>query len=391
MIKAITSILFAAAMVICPPVCADQAEEEELARQEAFRAGMQDIVESLNGGSTDRFIAAIDQQDFVERIFGLRLIDQRVKKSFRESMENQFDGMVASTFADSKDNMKATLLGVESRGNRGRAVVRFDLPDFQFSYHEYELLLDDGNNLVVVDWTDFLRGERFTDGVGMSLIVASPSKPAIRKLLDYQNVKEADLFQFTELMKAARDRQAKRYIEIINGLDERLARQRVVVLTSVQLMKQVRSRRMLRTALTYMAKYHPQDPLFSLMLLDFYFPTRQYEAAFQALQRLYDRLDVDDAAMEARLSAASLVMGKGEDADTHAEQAINLEPGLELGWWSALRARAALADYPRSIEALSELANRFGHKLDREALGGDPGLKGLLASDEFDSWLAASQ
>ncbi|MDH3533176.1 MAG: hypothetical protein OEO82_09620, partial [Gammaproteobacteria bacterium] len=302
MMKAFTSMLLVAVMAIGQPLLADQAEDEELARQEAFRAGMQDIVDGLNAGSPDRFIASIDQEDFVERIFGLRLIDQRVKKSFRESMQNQFDSMVASTFADAKDTMRATLLGVESRGNRGRAVVRFDLPDFQFNYHEYDLMLDDENNLVVVDWIDFLRGERFTDGVGMTLIMASPGKPAIRKLLDYQNVKEADLFQFTELMKAARDRQAERYIEIINGLEERLARQRVVVLTSVQLMQQIRSRRMLRTALTYMAKFHPEDPLFTLMLLDYYFPTRRYEEAMQALQRLYARLDVDDAAMEARLS-----------------------------------------------------------------------------------------
>lgn len=389
--KAFTSMLLVAVMAIGQPLLADQAEDEELARQEAFRAGMQDIVDGLNAGSPDRFIASIDQEDFVERIFGLRLIDQRVKKSFRESMQNQFDSMVASTFADAKDTMRATLLGVESRGNRGRAVVRFDLPDFQFNYHEYDLMLDDENNLVVVDWIDFLRGERFTDGVGMTLIMASPGKPAIRKLLDYQNVKEADLFQFTELMKAARDRQAERYIEIINGLEERLARQRVVVLTSVQLMQQIRSRRMLRTALTYMAKFHPEDPLFTLMLLDYYFPTRRYEEAMQALQRLYARLDVDDAAMEARLSAAALVMGNGEAAAAYADKALDLEPGLELAWWSALRARAALPDYPRSVEALAELENRFGHALDREALGRDPGLKGLLQSDEYSGWLAARE
>ena len=384
-------ILLTAFIALAMPAHADEAEQAELARQEAFRAGMQDIVDGLNGGSPDRFIAAIDQDDFVERIFGLRLIDQKVKKSFRDSMKNSFDAMVAATFADSKDTMKATLLGVESRGDRGRAVVRFDLPNFQFSYHEYDLRLDDSNNLVVVDWIDFLQGEKYSDGMGTTLVMAAPSKPAVRKLIDFKNVREADLFQFTELLKAARDRQVERYIEIINGLDERLARQKVIVLTSVQLTKQIRSRRLQRTALTFMAKYHPQEPLFSLMLLDYYFPTRQYEDALASLLRLYDRLDVEDAAMEARLSAATLVMGNTQDAEAHAEKALSLDPGLELAWWSALRARAALADFPRAVEALTRLENEFGYELEPDALDKDPGLKELLASEAYSGWLASRQ
>jgi tetratricopeptide (TPR) repeat protein len=387
--KTLTLSILALAASLSAPTLADQAEDDERARQQVFLSGMEEIVADLNSGSTDRFIAAINRDEFVGRIFGLRLIDQRVKKSFRESMETQFSGMVSSTFGASKDNMRATLLGVESRGNRGRAVVRFDLPDFQFGYHEYELLLDADNNLVVVDWVDFLQGERFTDGVGMSLIMASPSKPAVRKLIDFQNVKESDLFQFTELMKAARDRKAERYIEIINGLDERLARQRVVVLTSVQLTKQIRNRRMMRSALMEMARFYPEEPLYSLMLLDYYFPARRYDDALQALQRLSSRLDFDDSAMAARLSAAALVMGNPQDADAHADRSLGLEPGLELAWWSALRARAALADFSRAVEALQVLESEFGYELKPEALNRDPGLADLLASEEYQQWLAA--
>ena len=140
-----------------------------------------------------------------------------------------------------------------------------------------------------------------------------------------------------------------------------------------------------------MAQYHPEEPLFSLMLLDFYFPTRRYEEALQALLRLYDRLDVQDAAMEARLSAATLVMGNSQDADAHAQKALSIEPGLELAWWSALRARAALADFPRAVEALTRLEDDFGYELKPDALNRDPGLSDLLASDEYTGWLASRE
>ncbi|NCF52833.1 hypothetical protein GWP57_14610 [Gammaproteobacteria bacterium] len=390
-IKVSKNLLITAFLLCATPAFAQTAEEQELARQALFQAGMEDIVNELNSGSADRFIASIDQADFVDRIFGLRLIDQRVKRQFRENLEFSFDGMIQSAFPGGMEGLRATLLGVQSRGSRGRAVVRFDLPDFQFGYHEYDLLLDEKDRLFIVDWVDFLRGERFTDGIGMSLIQAAPSKPAIRKLIDFPDVRESDLFQFTELLKAARDRQAQRYVEIINGLDERLRRQRVVVLTSVQLMKQIRNRRMTRTALMQMADYYPEEPLYTLMLLDYYFPARKYEEALQSLFALYDRLDVDDAAMEARLSAATLVNGNAGDANAHANKALQLEAGLELAWWSALRARTALEDFSGAVEALQQLETRFGHELGTEALQRDQGLAGLLRSTEFNDWLATRQ
>ncbi|MBT8099767.1 MAG: hypothetical protein KJO82_08455 [Gammaproteobacteria bacterium] len=369
---------------------AEEAEQRELKYQQAFREGMQDIVDGLNNGSTNRFVTAIDPEAFLEKIFGLRLIDPRVKREFGESMKNQFPQMVGATFSDSKGDIKATLLGVESRANRGRAIVRYDLPDLQFSYHEYDLLLDDDLDLEIVDWIDFLQGERFSDGMGTTLVMAAPSKAAARKLIDYKNVRESDLFQFMELLKATRDRRADRYVDIINNMSPQMQRQRVVVQTGVQLTKIIRNRRMMRTALHHMAQHFPEEPLYSLMLLDYYFPSRLYEEAYTGLQRLYDRLDVDDAAMEARLSAAALVMGNADDANAFANRALELEAGLELGWWSALRARAALEDYAGAVEALTTLTGTFGHTLGPEELKRDRSFAGLLASENYQRWIGGS-
>ncbi len=114
---------------------ADDAEKIELARREAFRSSVEAIVADLNGGSYQRFINAIDRYAMIDRIFGLRLIDQQVKKQFNSSMENSFDDMIKSEFAAPEEGLKATLLGIESRGDRGRAVVRFDYTKFEFNYH----------------------------------------------------------------------------------------------------------------------------------------------------------------------------------------------------------------------------------------------------------------
>ncbi len=368
---------------------ADDREELELARQQAFRSGFTTIVESLNLGTFDLLVSSINREEFIDRIFGLRLISQTIQRDFRENMQTQFAGLVKSGFAVSEDGVKATLLGIESRGDRGRAVVRFDLPELQFGYHEYELILDKKNRVIVVDWVDFLRGEGFTDGVGVSLTIALPSKQAMRKLIDYKNVKDSDLFQFTELLKAARDRRADRYIDIINNLSPEMQRQRIVVLTGVQLTKTIKSRRMMRTALIQMANHFPEEPLYSLMLLDYYVPSKMYEEAVAALRRTYEQFDFDDAAMEARLSAIVLVMGNSADASALADRAIELEPGLELGWWSALRARVASSNFAGAAEALQQLEQHHGHSLGPEALERDKSFAALLASDEFKTWAAS--
>ena len=359
----------------------------ERERQEIFRAGFQDIVTDLNNNSFERFANAIDREDMLERIFGLRLIDQKVKKSFRERFDDNLVNILMSAFAGTGGNIRAAWLGFGSKGDRGKAIVRYDLPDFQFNYHEYELRLDDKSRVIIVDWIDYLDGERFSDGVGIQLIAANPGAPAVRKLIDFQGPTEQQVFQVTELLKASRDRQVDRYFDILKDVDEKLRRQRVVVLTSVHLTKATRNRRKLRTALIDVDKYFPDEPLYSLMLLDYYFPSRKYEQAMQALLSLQSRLGVQDSAMLARLSAASLVLGNAEDALSYADQAVTIEPGLELAWWSALRARTAMRQFATAVAALDELEKTFGYTLGPEAFEKDPSMADLLLSTEYESWL----
>jgi tetratricopeptide (TPR) repeat protein len=358
----------------------------EIERQETFRAGFQDIVTDLNGNSLERFANAIDRDDMLERIFGLRLIDQKVKQGFRERFENNLVNILESAFAGTQGNIRAAWLGFGSKGDRGKAIVRYDLPDFQFSYHEYELRLDDNGRVVILDWIDYLRGEKFSDAVGNQLVAANPGKPAVRKLLDFQGPTEQQVFKMTELLKASRDRQVDRYFEILGGMNDQLRSQRIVVVTSVHLCKATGNRRKLREALIDVDRYFPEEPLYSLMLLDYYFPSRKYEEAMQALLRLQSRLGVQDSAMAARLSAASLVLGNAEEALGHADRAVTIEPGLELGWWSALRARTAMQQYDRAVEALDELDRTFGYTLGPEAFETDPSMSDLLLSDDYEAW-----
>ncbi len=368
----------------------DAAIARDNEQREAMRGGIEAVVDAVNAGSFALVAGAIDEEDMLERIFGLRLIDQRVKKQFREGFENWLPATVEMQVKGRQQSpVRATLLGFRSRGNQGLAVVRYDLENFQFAYHEYELSLDRNDNLVIVDWTDFYWGERFSDGVGTSLVMAQPSKQAVRKLVDKQNLSESDMFQLTESLKALRDFQVDRFFEIVGGMDESLARQRVLVHGGVKATKQRRARRQLRTALKAMAGFYPEDPLYTNLLLDYFFPTRRYEDARTSLDALATRLGVEDAVYEARLSSTALVMSDVDEAVRRANKALELEAGLELAWWAALRARAAGNDFAGAVESVSVLATQFGYDLGPEALGKDKSLARFVQSAEYQEWAAS--
>jgi tetratricopeptide (TPR) repeat protein len=190
-------------------------------------------------------------------------------------------------------------------------------------------------------------------------------------------------------LKAARDGRAEKYVEIMEGLNPALQRQRVVVMQTVLLSQMINNRRFLRAGLVQMAEHFPEEPLYSLMLLDYYVPAKMFAEAVAALQRTYAEFGFEDAAMESRISAITLAMGNGADANAFAERAVLLEPQLELAWWSALRARVAVEDFAGAVEALQQLEEHHGHTLGAEQLQGDKSFAALLASDDFKIWAAS--
>lgn len=380
--------------LLCVGALADEAEDAaqaEARKQEAFRAGVARIVNDLNSGVFDSFIGAVNQQDMLDRIYGLRLIDQRIKKQFEGNLEGSWPGLIKGGVVPSRgvpeDGLRFTLLGVESRGDLGRAAVRSDLDNFQFNYFDFDLRLDQRENVVIVDWIDFLDGQAFSQGVGLYLVLAQPSKSALRKLLDFSNVSERELFQFGELMKAARDGNLAKFNELRDSIQPRFQRQRIIVESGVRVARNVRRRREMVAALGIMAEYFPEEPLYSLMLLDYYFPQKKFEEGIAALQRLSDRLDVEDAAMDARLSAALLASGNPAEAVAYADLALGREPGLELGWLSALNARNAVGDFAGAVEALAQLEGEFDYDLSPETLEKSRVFGQLMASEEFAAWL----
>ncbi len=371
----------------------DEREVLEQARQQAFSDGMSAIIGNLNAGSFKLFTKAIDKDDFIDRIFGLRLIDGGIKRDFRSDIKEseKWSGFVKSLYAkESEDGIRATLLIVESRGESGRAVVRFDMSRFRANYHEYDLRLDDKGRVIIVDWNDYLWGHLFTDRMGLTMVQAKPNKNAARKLVDFSNVREEQIFQIMELLKATRDRDFDRYAQIMETLDERLKAQRTIIKLGLDTARAARKRGVQRDSLQMVDRYFATDPLFALALMDYYLPAKRYQDAYDALLNLQRYLRIDDALLNARLSSILLVMNRIDDATELALKSVTQEPDLELGWWSVIRARVTAKKYADAIEALETLERDFGQALGPDALSKDPLFRDFMLSAEYRGWFEGS-
>ena len=84
-----------------------------------------------------------------------------------------------------------------------------------------------------------------------------------------------------------------------------------------------------------------------------------------------------------------MALGDFERAEELALNATNVEPGLELSWWSLLRARTAAQNWAGATEAMTELEDRFGHLLIPQKLRRDRFLKALIDQQEYKDWRAA--
>jgi tetratricopeptide (TPR) repeat protein len=147
---------------------------------------------------------------------------------------------------------------------------------------------------------------------------------------------------------------------------------------------------MQRQALELVAERFPEDPLFSIALLDFYIPEKRYDDAIASLERLQNYLGIDDALVNARLSAIYLAKDDVEQAHALAMKSITQDADVELGWWSLLRARTSAENYAEAIEALVKLEEDFGHSLGPDALSKDPTFRAFMLSDDYRKWFEGS-
>ena len=375
---AVWSIAVALVMLTPSGAVADDAE--------TARMQFESIMQGLNDNSFDRFNSATNEKVLTARIFDGRMVGADAKRAFTQDFNGSIERMFAASFPESKSDILATIVDFQMRGNEGRAIVRYVASGYRYSYHVYELELDAKGRIAIVDWIDYYQGERFSAAAGLALVMAMPSKPAIRNLLDNKTITDRDAFQVGELFKAVRDQNGARFFQIYDDLDGALHREKVIARLNLQVALRARDKARTESALQDLQQAFPDDALQSLRRVEFYIPVRRYQDAIDALVLLEEDLGITDGALGSLKAMAALADGNTADAEIFARQATEVEPTLEVAWWSLLRAHTAAENYAGAIEAMTRLEDDFGLMLDGPKLARDRFLKVLADKPEYLAW-----
>lgn len=361
-----------------------------------MRTQFEAVIDGLNDNSFRKFHDAIDERSFLNRVFGTRVLENEVKESFAGSFSELIETMFTGQFPRPRNEEEmgeviGTIIAFSEEAGQARAIVRYESKNYRFSYHSYDLVSGRGGRVNIVDWFDYYQGSWFSEDVGDMLVTKMPSKRSVAAILEINNPSEAQLFQAGELLKAAGAMNPNRFFQIIDGLDDVLRKDPFVVTLNFGFCRYIGALTRLDAAAAEVVAQFPADVRFSLSLAEYYIQRRLFAEAIVEYERLQGEggLGMKDGATESLKATSAMAAGEFERAQEFALSATQVEPTLELGWWTLLRARTAAQNYSGATEALSQLEDRFGYLLIPQKLQRDRFLRILIDQQEYKDWRAA--
>jgi hypothetical protein len=357
---------------------------------EAF-GQFQEILAGIDERSFEPFQKAIDKTDMRNRVLSARQIEPDAAQTFNTNFWQFVESGFVGSLPPPGSKHKANLVDFAFIDGKGKAAIRFNKPNFEYSFQVFDLRHDGRGRLKVVDWFDSGSGQLLSVELAEDLMTLRPTQAATRKTISIQDPTELQLFQVTEIYKAARDVQPPRFFEIYDEFDDTLKREPFIAKNAVFMAYLLKDEGRLIQALDVFVDVYSEQPNFALTMSDYYVAIGAYEQSYALLKTFQQNFPVKEGALPAKLSALALAIGKPEDAENFAVEATVDEPGFELGWWSLLRARSSAENYAGAIEALTQLEDNFEHRLDEAKLRRDKfrGFTQLVGSQEYKDWRAS--
>jgi len=365
------------------------AQSAEADMREQFEA----VIDGLNDNTFSDFQRLVDEKALVNRILGTRVIEADARDQFAAGFSDTFQQMFVSSFPRARKQAEAggeiigTIIAFQFKDGQGRAIVRYEGRGYRFSYHSYELTRG-RSKLEIVDWFDYYNSTWFSEDVGDTLVRAMPGRDSVRSVMKTPGATDGQVFQVGELLKAVRDQNPQRYFQIYDGLEDVLRNEPHVIVLNYQFCRSLGDTARLNQAVQSLVAAFPGDASHSLGLSRYYIQRNLFEEAITELDRFESALGMKDGVSEAFKATSAMALGDFERAQAFAIGATEVEPELELGWWTLLRAMTAAEDYAGATEALTQLEDRFDHLLIPQKLRRDRFLKVLIDQQEYKDWRA---
>ncbi len=266
----------------------------------------QEILQGLDKRSFEQIKNNIDQTDLMNRVYSAQPITNEAQDIFANNFWQIIETSLFRGLPPAGPQITGNLVDIIFQDGIGRAAVRYALPRYAYKYLVTDLRHDSRGRLKIVDIFDSSTGQMLSADIGEELMIAMPTKEDARRLIATNNPTDLELFQFTEILKASRDKQAPRFFEIYDDLSIQLRGEPFVAKQAVHMAILVEDTDRFVQALEVFAGIYSADANFALSISNFYLVVENYEQSYAYLVKFHENFTVKEGAVPAKLSALAL-------------------------------------------------------------------------------------
>src|SRR5215831_15222014 len=349
-----------------------------------------ELAAALNKVDMDALEKMIDLQALATRVARKMAISERETSGFVAGFSKK--GSINSLLANTLESLrrahgKVELMRVVQRGEERRPLLRYDLGDNGFDYHEY-ILESTASGYRIVDWYQLSTGELTSATIAVaSKLLMDPNPGFLKSLLGVSAVNDDLVVRFKSIGQLEREHKFVDAIGVIEKMPPELANSRVLMVKAASLASASGDDSRYRRALSNLAERHGDDPTLAFMLLDHYFYEGNVDKALQSIAAMEARLGRDGVT---ELLKANIHYSKHhyDEMVSHAQQAILLEPNRPNAYFVLALGYISKEQYPMAIETYSTLGSKLGYRFTRAGFESDPKMKKFVQSAAFKSWPA---
>lgn len=367
------------------------APELDAAIDWAFEDTMQAIVDRINEGSGQAFSDAVDVDALLGRVFQDLEIGEATKAGFARQIRRSKNQLGENMVRKIPEGSYAILLNVDQKDNKAVALVRYDTGDLRFGYHAYELVKDDGGNIRIVDWMDYLDGFRYSAALRLSVVTFEPTAASVRALIPEHQGSDADYATLAEVISAYRKKDYQKFYSDSATLSRALRQTRFMHLLTCLVSRMTRDKNLYNDAYRDLANNFSNDPTIAMTLIPYFFSKGDTDKAMESQRLLQEEFGVRDGALLALMARTALALRNADEASILADEAISTEPSLESAYWAAIDAHVLLNHHSFAVMTVRSLEDQFEKPIDSERFEKNSMYGNFVKSSQYEQWRAEKQ
>jgi hypothetical protein len=314
--------------------------------------------------------------------------DQRLRRVFvvrlRWDLEHT-SGIGAIACREVARGGRYQFLRIRTQDSRRRALFRLNVGRAGgFNYHDY-LLAKKGGQVRAVDCYVFVNGELFSETArnGFLPLITENNNSFFATLRGEENDYWKHIAQVNAMGQFFRNGEMSKGVALFNELPTSVQRRKSVLLMYVIASQKI-DKQLYQEALKKFATWFPDDPALSLMLIDGYALSGEFDKVHRTIDRL-DQAVGGDPYLQTLHCGVYCKQKQFADGEAAARKAIAADPTMQAAYDSLIHASLEAQDFSATTDALIALEQKFSVKL--SDLRSVPEYTEYVKSADYQRWL----